>query len=170
MPHMTTHRTGGPRSTAHSNQLNEMRRMKRPRSRPSRISVDRMGDCLAEPRPCAPVAVPRSLEGSKDWSRAMAARTTARRRTEWPRRPRVLPYPWAMSSSAYGAFHPRGLHIEVGSDAGSDMTAVASMHEAAHEPLQQTILRGWLIQASGGLGIKTSRNFGFGEFGKIQDS
>ncbi len=53
-----------------------------------------------------------------------------------------------MSSSAYGAFHPRGWHIEVGSDAGSDMTAVASMHEAAHERLQHTTLWGWLIQLS----------------------
>lgn len=53
-----------------------------------------------------------------------------------------------MSSSAHGAFHPRGWHIEVGSDAGSDMTAVASMHEAAHERLQHTTLWGWLIQLS----------------------
>lgn len=53
-----------------------------------------------------------------------------------------------MSSSAHGAFHPRGWHIEVGSDAGSDMTAVASMHEAVHERLQHTTLWGWLIQLS----------------------
>ena len=53
-----------------------------------------------------------------------------------------------MSSSAHGVFHPRGWHIEVGSDAGSDLTAVASMHEAAHERLQHTTLWGWLIQLS----------------------
>jgi hypothetical protein len=53
-----------------------------------------------------------------------------------------------MGSSAHGAFHPRGWHIETGSDAGSDMTAVASMHEAAHERLQHTTLWGWLIQLS----------------------
>jgi hypothetical protein len=53
-----------------------------------------------------------------------------------------------MSSSAHGAFHPQGWHIEVGSDAGSDMTAVASMHEAAHERLQHTTLWGWVTQLS----------------------
>src|ERR1700749_4455387 len=53
-----------------------------------------------------------------------------------------------MGSSAHGAFHPRGWHIETVSDAGSDMTAVASMHEAAHERLQHTTLWGWLIQLS----------------------
>ncbi len=53
-----------------------------------------------------------------------------------------------MGSSAHGVFHPRGWHIDVGADAGSDMTAVASMHEAAHERLQHTTIWGWLIQVS----------------------
>jgi hypothetical protein len=47
--------------------------------------------------------------------------------------------------AAHGLFHPFGWEVEVGSDAGGAVTAMASMHESMHDRLQQTTIWGCTI-------------------------